>query len=160
MFETSTYYPKTNRNRLSEGISTNCGVTQGRRSSGSMFSYYVSDMPRVVGDIPYSNFMDPLTLAQLADDTALYAEAIATLRTKFQKVFQYSKEKKQHANIPKTMYGNFTANPIFEPIICSDEITINSINSTDGYRYLGTFLYPTNRRNHKTKRKQKDGQCF
>ena len=144
MFSTSTYYPKSNRNRLSEGISTDYGVTQGRRSSGSLFSYYVSDMPRAVGDVPYDDYMDPLTLAQLADDTALYAELLRNLGTKFKKVFAYSRERRQHANIPKTMYGNFTANPTYEPLVIDESITINSINQTNGYRYLGTFVYPTN----------------
>ena len=144
MFSTSTYYPKSNKNRLSEGISTDYGVTQGRRSSGSLFSFYVSDMPRAVGDVPYDDFMDPLAVAQLADDTALYAEMMRNLRTKFQKVFQYSRERGQHANIPKTMYGNFTDNPTFEPLIIDENITINSITQKDGYRYLGTFFHPTN----------------
>ena len=144
MFSTSTYYPKSNKNRLSEGISTEFGVTQGRRSSGSLFSYYVSDMPRAVGDVRYDDYMDPLTLAQLADDTALYAEKRKNLGTKFEKVFRYSRRRRQHANIAKTMYGNFTANPTFEPLIIDENVTINSINQNDGYRYLGTFVYPTN----------------
>ena len=59
-------------------------------------------------------------------------------------MFAYSRERRQHANIPKTMYGNFTANPTNEPLVIDDNITINSISQTDGYRYLGTFVYPTN----------------
>ena len=144
MLSTSTYYPKSNKNRLSEGISTDYGVTQGRRSSGSLFGYYVSDMPRAVGDITYDDFMDPLALAQLADDTALYAEMIGNLRIKFQKLFKYSQGRRQHANIPKTMYGNFSDEPTFEPLVVDKNITIKSINQSDGYRYLGTFVYPTN----------------
>ena len=92
----------------------------------------------------YEDFMDPLTLAQLADDTALYAELLNNLGTKFKKAFHYSRESRQHANIPKTMYGNFTENPTYEPLVIDENITINSINQTDGYRYLGTFMYPTN----------------
>ena len=42
------------------------------------------------------------------------------------------------------MYGNFTDNPTYEPLIIDENITINSKNQTDGYRYLGTFMYPTN----------------
>ena len=143
MFSTSTYYPKSNKNRLSEGISTDFGVTQGRRSSGSLFSY-MPNMPKAVGDTPYDDFMDPLSLAQLADDTALYAERIANLCTKFKKIFNYSHDKNQHANISKTMYSNFAANPTFEPIVCSENVTIYSIDPAAGYRYLGTFFYPTN----------------
>ena len=90
MFKTSTYIPKSNKNHLSEGINTDHGVTQGRRSSGSYFSYYVSSMPDAVGDTPYDDFMDPLSLAQLADDTALYAEKKENLIKKFIKLFEYS----------------------------------------------------------------------
>ena len=75
MFSTSTYYPKSNSaNRLSVGIETNYGVTQGRRSSGSLYSYYVSDMSKALNDVTYNDFMDPLSLAQLADDCSSYKE--------------------------------------------------------------------------------------
>ena len=94
MFTTSTYFPKSNKNYLSNGITTDYGVTQGRRSSGSFFSYYVSDMPKALNDIKYNDFMDPLSLAQLADDTAIYAELIDNLIVKFRKIFEYSRGKK------------------------------------------------------------------
>ena len=45
MFRTSTYFPKLEGNRLGVGIETDYGVTQGRRSSGSIFTFYVSDIP-------------------------------------------------------------------------------------------------------------------
>ena len=62
MFTTSTYYPKSSKNYLSNGITTNYGVTQGLRSSGSFFSYYVSDMPKALNNIQYNDFMDPFSL--------------------------------------------------------------------------------------------------
>ena len=90
-------------------------------------------MPKAAGDVSYEDFMDPLTLAQMADNTALYAELLNNLGTKFKKAFDYSRETRQHANIPKTMYGNFTEDPTYEPLVIDENITINSINQTDGY---------------------------
>ena len=144
MFKTSTYFPKSNKNHLSESISTDYGVTQGRRSSGSLFSYYVSDMPEAVGDISYDDFMDPLTLAQLADDTALYAEKIENLVTKFVKLFDYSKRKHQVPNISKTLYCNFATNPLQTPLMIDENTFIQSVDVSKGYRYLGITFYPTN----------------
>ena len=88
---TTTYYPKSNKNYLNEGITTDYGVTQGRRSSGNFFGFYVSDMPKALNDIVYDDYMDPLSLAQLADDSAIYAEKICNFITKFQEIFEYSK---------------------------------------------------------------------
>ena len=144
MFKTSTYFPKSNKNHLSEGINTDHGVTQGRRSSGSFFSYYVSRMPDAVGDTPYDDFMDPLSLAQLADDTALYAEKIENLIKKFAKLFQFSAQRYQVPNISKTLYCNFSANPVKHPLVINDDTIIHCVDEMKGYRYLGMFFYPTN----------------
>ena len=111
MLSTTTYYPKSNKNHLSEGIATDYGVTQGRRSSGSLFGFYVSDMPEALNHVEYDDFMDPLSLAQLTDDSAIYAEKVHNLVQKFQKIFEYSRKKNQVANIKKTVYRNFSSNP-------------------------------------------------
>ena len=145
MFSTSTYYPKSNiGNRLSVGIDTDYGVTQGRRSSGSLFSYYVSDMALTLNSTTYDDFMDPLSLAQLEDDSAIYAEKLNNLATKFIKIFDYSDSKHQVANISKTMYCNFAADPILSTLQCNDQLSIESVNRDKGYKYLGTYYYPTN----------------
>ncbi len=144
MFMTSTYYPKSNKNYLSDGITTDYGVTQGRRSSGSFFSYYVSDMPNAVNDKQYDDFMDPLSLAQLADDSAIYAELLHNLITKFRRIFKYSDEKHQVANIKKTVYCNFAANPRLTPLKIDERITLDSIDPTKGYKYIGFYVFPTN----------------
>ena len=119
-------------------------MTQGRRSSGSLFSYYVSDMPEAVGDVAYDDFMDPLTLAQLADDTAIYAEKIENLIKKFIKLFQYSTRKYQVPNISKTLYCHFTNNPLQTPLVIDEHTFIHSVDFWKGYRYLGIFFYPKN----------------
>ena len=143
MFKTSEYFPKSNQNHLSQSIRTDHGVTQGRRSSGSLFSYYVSDMPDAVGDISYNDFMDPLTLAQLADDTALYAEKVENLIKKFIKIFQYSAGKHQVPNISKTLYCHFAADPLQTPLMIDEDTFIHCVDMWKGYRYLGIFFYPT-----------------
>ena len=144
MFMTSTYYPKSNKNYLSEGITTDYGVTQGRRSSGSLFSFYVSDKPEALNDIHYNDFMDPLSLAQLADDSAIYAEMLDNLITKFRRIFRYSEEKNQIANVKKTVYGNFSKNPRLTPLEVDNNIVLNSIDPIKGYKYIGLSVYPTN----------------
>ena len=144
MFTTTTYYPKSNKNYLSEGIRTDYGVTQGRRSSDSFFGFYVSDMPEALNDIEYDDYMDPLSLAQLADDSAIYAEMIYNLISKFRKIFEYSREKNQVANIKKTVYGNFSPNPRLTPLEIDNGLTLNSIDPVKGYKYIGLLVFPTN----------------
>ena len=144
MLTTTTYYPKSNRNFLSEGITTDYGVTQGRRSSGSLFGFYVSDMPEALNSREYDDFMDPLSLAQLADDSAIYAEMIDNLIQKFQLIFEYSKKKNQVANIKKTVYGNFSSNPRLTPLVIDDDVILQSIDPVKGYKYIGLVVFPTN----------------
>ena len=144
MLTTTTYYPKSNKSFLSEGIPTDYGVTQGRRSSGSLFSFYVSDMPDALNDIEYDDYMDPLSLAQLADDSAIYAEKVKNLICKFRKIFEYSRKKNQVANIKKTVYGNFSSDPMLTPLEIEEAITLESIDPDKGYKYIGLFVFPTN----------------
>ena len=142
MFTTSTYYPKVNPCSLGEGITTDYGVTQGRCSSGSLFSFYVSDMPSAFENTVTEDFMDPYNLAQLADDTAFFAENIGSLRMKFEAILSFSAEKCQIPNIKKTKYCHFTDTPSYEPLALSDNVSIGSVDDK-GYKYLGMFFYPT-----------------
>ena len=121
MFQTSIYYPKSNKNYLSKGITTDYGVTQGRRSSGNLFGFYVSDMPESLSITSYDDFMDPLSLAQLA-------EKIQNLILKFKRIFEYSGKKGQIANIFKTVYCNFLSNPIISPLEIDDNVILQSVD--------------------------------
>ena len=143
MFATSTYFPKLEGNRLGTGIETDYGVTQGRRSSGSIFTFYVSDMPNALKNLPTDDFMDPHNLAQLADDTAVLAEKTKNLSKKFKNVLSYSDDKYQSPNISKTLYCNFAAEPSFEPIVIDENTVINSVDKEKGYKYLGSTFIPT-----------------
>ena len=101
-------------------------------------------MPTALNDTPYDDFMDPLSLAQLADDTAIFAEKIRNLILKFKRIFEYSDQKKQVANITKTVYCNFNANPRTSLLEINDGIEIKSVDPVKGYKYIGMFMYPTN----------------
>ena len=143
MFPKSTYYPKLDGHSVGEGIETEHGVTQGRRSSGSIFTFYVSDMNSAFSESDTDDFMDPVSLAQLADDTSTYAEKIRNLRTKFINLFKYSSDKYQYPNIKKTLYSHFNKNPTFEPIDLDGTSFIASIDMILGYRFLGMLFFPT-----------------
>ena len=74
MYGESTYAPKLNESQLGNRITTNHGVTQGRKSSGNFFAYYIADMAESVRNVNTTDFLDPYNLLQLADDTTLLAE--------------------------------------------------------------------------------------
>jgi hypothetical protein len=143
MMKTSTYYPKCGKQRLSNGIETDYGVTQGRCSSGNIFSYYVSRMSSAFDPTKTDDFMDPYNLAQLADDTAFYATTILNLEYKFRSILSYSADRYQVPNISKTKYCNFSENPSSDPIIIDENVTIQSVDDK-GYKYIGMMFYPTN----------------
>ena len=121
MLTTSTYCPKSGKNQVSDGIDTDYGVTQGRCSSGSIFSYYVSNMSSAFDPDETDDFMDPYNLAQLADETALYATTIRNLIFKFSAILSYSKDRCQIPNIPKTKYCHFSDNPSTDPLVIDDD---------------------------------------
>ena len=143
MFATSEYYPKSNGSTLYAGIDSDYGVAQGRRSSGNIFSFYVSDMPQAFDDLDCDDFMEPINIAQLADDTSIYAETISNLLKKFQALFKFSKDKYQVPNVKKTVYCNFSKNPYDEPIQLDDISFIFSVDPLTGYKYLGMLFFPT-----------------
>ena len=100
-------------------------------------------MPTATNNLDTDDFMDPKNLAQLADDTSIYAEKDHNMKEKFKNTFEYSKTKYQSANIKKTLYCNFSDKPSYEPLKINDEITINSVDDKKGYKYIGTSFYPT-----------------
>ena len=98
MYSNTSYTPKVGKNSIGEPITTNFGVTQGRKSSGNLYAFAISEMPNSVRDNTPKDFMDPFCMAQLADDTSISAESIRSMTGKFQKVIDYSGIKHQHVN--------------------------------------------------------------
>ena len=142
MFTETFYAPKIGKNIMGESISSKHGVTQGRKSSTNLFSFFVSDMGNTLRTVNTTDFHDPYNLAQLADDTAVIAEYFESLGKKFEKVFDYSDKKFQVPNVKKTLYANFAENPEKRPMPLGDHF-INSIKD-GGYNYLGMLFIATN----------------
>ena len=63
MYIVTEYLPKLKGNKLGDSIKTRYGVTQGRKSSSTIFSFYVSEMPNSLDNVDSSDFMDPYNLA-------------------------------------------------------------------------------------------------
>ena len=82
MYLDTSYVPKLSNSYIGYEIISNFGVTQGRKSSANLFSYYISDMGTCLSDLPKDDFMDPYCLLQLADDTNVLAESLKSLRIK------------------------------------------------------------------------------
>ena len=143
MYTESYYAPKVGQRRLGNCIRTVHGVTQGRRSSTNYFSFFVSDMPLCTKNIGTNDFLDPYNIAQLADDTITLAEFFDSLQLKLKALFNYSNEKCQVPNIKKTLYANFTENPITEAMEMDDDNHISSIDVIKGHNYLGMLFLPT-----------------
>lgn len=90
MYSNTSYTPKISKNMVGNPITTEFGVTQGRKSSGNMYAFAISDMPKSVHDNNSKDFMDPYCVAQLADDTSLTSESIESKKNKFQKIINCS----------------------------------------------------------------------
>ena len=140
----TTYHPKINSQRLGEGIDSMFGVTQGRKTSSNLFSFYLSDMSTAFDSGNDSDFMSPCIFAQLADDTSLYAELLTSLRDRVIRMLGYSVKKYQIPNMTKTYYCEFAESPSLEPLILDENRSIDSVNDVDGYVLLGFTFLPTN----------------
>ena len=137
MYSNTSYTPKVGKNSIGDPITTDFGVTQGRKSSGNLYAFAISDMPKSVRDNTPKDFMDPFCMAQLADDTSISAETLRSMTSKFQKVIGYSDVKHQHVNTTKTKYMHMSSNPIQTPVVLEDERVINAVEPNVGYPFIG-----------------------
>ena len=138
MYTNTSYRPKISESMLGEAIPTKHGVTQGKKSSANLYSFFVSDMGTCL--IRYTeDFMDPANLCQLADDTATAAESTNSMGNKLGSLFEYSDENDQIANIGKTLYLHLSKNPVTEPIKVAENQFVESAHKT-GYPYLGNIF--------------------
>ena len=142
MYQTTAYVPKLSNTRLGERITTEHGVTQGKESSANFYSFYVSDMPCYLENFA-SDYMDPLNVIQLADDTATLAGFIETLIEKVRALFQYSNDNDQVANIGKTKYMHLSKTPHTDPLQITEDQFVESAHKK-GYVYLGALFIASN----------------
>ena len=76
MYTHTTYTPKLSPTELGEAIEMKHGATQGRSSSANYYSFYVSDMTDSLKSLSKQDYLDPNCLAQLADDSTIFAGGI------------------------------------------------------------------------------------
>ena len=79
-------------------------MAQGRSSSPNLYSFSVSDMGQITISLGTCDFIDPHSLAQLADDATILADGIQMLDNKMRCLLAHSKEIYQVPNIQKTVY--------------------------------------------------------
>ena len=140
MYSNTSYTPKVGKNSIGEPIATSFGVTQGRKSSGNLYAFAISEMPESVRNNTPKDFMDPFCMAQLADDTSISAETLRSMTGKFQKVIDYSGGKHQHVNTKKTKYMHMSSNPIQTPVVLEDGNVIDAVELNAGYPFIGFKL--------------------
>ena len=138
MYVYTSYKPKISESMLGESIATKHGVTQGKKSSANLYSFFVSDMGTCLKEYE-EDFMDPVNLCQLADDTATAAASSRTMGMKLGSLFLYSEENDQHANLGKTLYVHLSKQPFTEPIKIAENQFVESADKT-GYPYLGNIV--------------------
>ena len=138
MYSEIHYLPKTSKNHMDDPIISEHGVTQGRTSSGNLFSYYISDMSQPMDEKAYIDFMIA-NLLQLADDSIVLADNLVSLANKLIDVLRYCRDKLTIVNMEKTNYMEFSDEPTMECIEVEEQI-IEPVNPEVGYVWLGFHL--------------------
>ena len=69
MYRSTHYVPKVNKQKTGTPIQALHGVTQGRKSSTSLFSFAISEIPNAVTKNP--TFLQGNNVLQLADDASV-----------------------------------------------------------------------------------------
>ena len=64
MYMVTEYLTRLRGNKLGESVTTEYGVTQGRKSSSTIFLFYVRNMAKSLDNITTYDFMDPFNIAQ------------------------------------------------------------------------------------------------
>ena len=139
-YSNTAYAAKISNNEVGPDISTKHGLTQGKTSSASIFSYYISDMYQAMNDVFPKDFFDPLNLFQVADDSTPLADSKESLSRKAKAVFDYSAEKYVVINVPKTQFMEFSNRPDLTPLQISEDTFVDAVNPNKGYCWLGFWL--------------------
>ena len=133
MYEETSYVPKLG-NRIGEAITAKHGVTQGRQTSTSLFSFEVQNMGK---SIQVESLLREHNLLQLADDSAIMAEnRQPILRVTFNQVLDFSDENYMFANVEKTVFLPLSDKADSDPIVINDSTVIHCAKNKE-YVYLG-----------------------
>ena len=141
MYYNTFYVPKIKGDRTAEPISAKHGVTQGRKSSTSLFSFAIRDIPKSV-KLPAS-FLRGFHVFQLADDASIVTTSFDDLRTAFGQIIDESDKKRMITNLEKTFYLNLSTEPITEPVYISNNRIVNPAENNE-HLYLGMWFTTSN----------------
>ena len=132
MYEVTSYVPKLG-NRAGDEILAKHGVTQGRQTSTSLFSFEVQDMGKSI-NVPESIINDT-NLLQLADDSAILAEEKVFLEKEFKQILEFSTENYMSKNVGKTVFLHLSDANDTDPIYIGNTVLHSA--ERDEYLYLG-----------------------
>ena len=140
MYKVTRYIPKI-CNKIGDAIIAKHGVTQGRQTSTSVFSFEVQDMPKNVV-VPNSIIRD-YNVLQLAYDSALFAEDRDLLRGAFSQCTKFSAENYMFANVRKTVFLHL-AEESDTTALQLEENTIIEAAENNEHTYLGVKFVASN----------------
>ena len=140
MYSNTSYVAKISMNEVGPDIRTEHGLTQGKNSSASLFTYYISDMHDSIANIQPMDYFDPLNLLQVADDTTALADGKESLTRKAIRIFEYSDEKYLVINVPKTKYMEFSDQPDLSPMQITEDTFVEAVSPKELYCWLGFWL--------------------
>ena len=133
-----TYYvPKITASTTGEPILAKHGVTQGRKSSTSLFSFTMRNIPKSVSLPP--SFLQGNHVFQLADDSSIATNTITELNTGFGQLIDGSELKFMVTNVAKTFYLHLHDNPIREELALKNGYKISPAKN-DEHLYLGMWF--------------------
>ena len=137
MYVKTFYVPKTSETTTGQPILAQHGVTQGRKSSTSLFSFTMRNIPKSV-HLPDS-FLEGNHVYQLADDSSIATNSFTDMKTGFGQLIDGSDEKFMKTNIDKTFYLHLFDNPTREDMLLANGYTIKfAVN--DEHLYLGMWF--------------------
>ena len=137
MYQKTYYVPKISENICGEPILALHGVTQGRKSSTSLFSFTMRNIPKSV-NLPNS-FLNGIHILQLADDSSVITDTIESLISGFSQLIDASDTKFMVTNLLKTFYLHLSNDPYKDVIELINGCTIKFAEN-DEHLYLGMWF--------------------
>ena len=142
-YKSTSFVPKNSTTAIGDAIETWYGVTQGKHSSANIFSFFVSDMARVINHENIDS-LHPYGVFQLADDTTVLADSLLSFTARMGAAFSYSEAKLLKVNMGKTKFLHCWYEPKKVRISIDGVNHIDPVDDKDGYNWLGIYLHHSN----------------
>ena len=137
MYMNTYYVPKVSSTSTGEPILARHGVTQGRKSSTSLFSFTMRNIPQSIH--LKDSFLQGNHVFQLADDSSIATNLFDELQIGFGQLIDASDVKFMVTNTDKTFYLHLSDDPIREDMLLSNGYTISAALN-DEHLYLGMWF--------------------